>query len=228
MDAPRAGAARRGRRDAASHVRLRWQLASRSRSGERCASGGVAALPELAHSVHVEVHGLRSGREYYYQFRTTATAGRPHPDSPASRDGALGLRVRILPDWAHGFYIGYRNMAEEDLDLVVHLGDYVYEYGVRPAATATPVPVGRAGGADLARCRIQYALYKSDPTCRRHTRPSPGSSPGTTTRSPTTTPEPRRGRYEPGDPPAPAAAYRAWDEHQPVGRTQLPQPRRLA
>lgn len=69
-------------------------------------------------------------------------------------------------DWSSGYYSALKHLAEEDVDLVLHLGDYVYEGGI-PADGGyrkTPVPeVLRKAPRDLARWRMQYALYKSDP-----------------------------------------------------------------
>jgi phosphodiesterase/alkaline phosphatase D-like protein len=57
-------------------------------------------------------------------------------------------------------------MAQEDLDLVLHLGDYVYEGGIAADGgyRQTPTPeVLREAPRDVERWRMQYALYKSDP-----------------------------------------------------------------
>ena len=217
--APTAGCRRRP-------VPVEWKVARDERMRFVVKRGTVSALPDLAHSVHVELDGLSPDREYYYQFRYRhdVSAGRPHPDRPvrARACGALSFAFASCQDWTHGFYSAYRNMAQEDLDLVVHLGDYVYEYGVPAdgAARAAGRAGGPAGGAAGPRplADAVRALQVRPATCSSRTPASRGSSRGTTTRSPTTTPAPTTPRSR-----APrAAAYRAWYEHQPVGRRSLP------
>ncbi|RAY15251.1 alkaline phosphatase [Actinomadura craniellae] len=205
-------------------VPVDWQVALDPGMRRVVRRGTVSALPELAHSVHVEVEGLEPGREYHYRFRyrgDVSTVGRtrtaPREHGPL---GSLSFAFASCQDWSHGFYSAYRNMAEEDLDLVVHLGDYVYEYGI-PAdggLRRTPTPdVLREGPLDLDRWRMQYALYKSDPDLQRvHARfpwlvtwddhevqnDYAGANGGATANR--------------------VAAYKAWYEHQPVSRRSLP------
>ena len=58
----------------AKDIGVRWQVASDSHFRHVVKSGTVAAMPELGHSVHVDVSGLRSGREYFYRFLTDGDA----------------------------------------------------------------------------------------------------------------------------------------------------------
>jgi alkaline phosphatase D len=205
-------------------VPVDWQVALDPGMRRVVKRGTVSALPELAHSVHVEVDGLQPGREYYYRFRyrgevsevgRTRTAPREH-----DRVRSLSFAFASCQDWSHGYYSAYRSMAQEDLDLVIHLGDYVYEYGV-PAdggLRKTPTPdVLRDGPQDLDRWRMQYALYKSDPDLRRtHAR-----FPWIVTWDDHEVVNDYAGADAPIDGNR-AAAYKAWYEHQPVSRLSLP------
>ena len=205
-------------------VPVEWKVARDERMRFVVRRGTVSALPDLAHSVHVELNGLSPDREYYYQFRyrhDVSPVGRTRT-APSSRDfGALSFAFASCQDWTHGFYSAYRNMAQEDLDLVVHLGDYVYEYGVPAdgAARQQPVPeVMQEAPQDLARWRMQYALYKSDPDLQlTHAR-----FPWIVTWDDHEVANDYSGAYDPEIPAPRAAAYRAWYEHQPVGRHSLP------
>ena len=138
---------------------------------------GVAlAAPELAHSVHVEVCAASSPAASTSSSSTTATrlspVGRTRtaPRATATRVGSLAFAFASCQTWDDGYYSAYRRMAEEDLDFVVHLGDYVYEYGVdehggfRNARCPTSSAPRRV---TLERYRLQYALYKSDPDLQR-------------------------------------------------------------
>lgn len=151
-------------------VPVRWQVATDEGMTDIVAEGIARASPSLAHSVHVEVRGLRPARPYFYRF------GFRGEDSHIGRTmtaPALGARLDLLKfayascqEWSSGFYTAYRHMAEEDIDLVLHLGDYIYEGGI-PAnggARGVAVPASLRGQAmTLAQFRLRYSLYKSDP-----------------------------------------------------------------
>ena len=153
---------------AAKSVQVQWQVATDEGFTNIVASGTVAALAELAHSVHVDVNGLQPGRDYFYRFIVAARAspvGRTKT-APARARRRAALRVRSCQDWQHGFYSAYRRMAEQDLDLVIHLGDYIYEDGICPTGGARNVKIPatlREEYRSLERYRLQHALYKTDP-----------------------------------------------------------------
>ena len=206
-------------------VPVEWQVALDQGMRRVVARGTVSAVPELAHSVHVEMDRLAPGREYYYQFRyrqdvSPVGRSRTAPSKNAGL-GPLSFAFASCQDWSHGYYSAYRNMAKEDLDLVVHLGDYVYEYGIpgNGGARNQPVPDVMAQPPEtLDRWRMQYALYKSDPDLQRtHAR-----FPWIVTWDDHEVANDYSGAYDPSIPPPRAAAYRAWYEHQPVGRRSLP------
>ncbi|WP_062207126.1 alkaline phosphatase [Streptomyces sp. NBRC 109706] len=112
-------------------VDVQWEIAENERFTTGVKRGSTRATPELAHSVHTEVSGLAPGRDYFYRFRAgrdLSPVGRTRT-APTSTN-ALTFAFASCQCWYEGFYTGYRHMAGEDLDLVVHLGDYLYEYGV--------------------------------------------------------------------------------------------------
>jgi alkaline phosphatase D len=124
---------------------------------------------KFAHSVHLEVTGLESGRNYWYRFKAgpnISPVGRTKtaPASGARLDRMVFAFVSCQ-SWQAGLYPAYYAMANEPgvdgngLDLVVHLGDYIYEYapaggGPRKNRTAAPT--------DLAGYRNRHAEYKTD------------------------------------------------------------------
>jgi alkaline phosphatase D len=153
----------------AQDISVRWQVATDSHFRHVEKSGTVAAVPELDHSVHVDVSGLRSGREYFYRFltdRDESPVGRTKT-APGSGDHVRDLTFAFVScqKWDDGFYSPYRRMAEEDLDLVVHLGDYIYEYGIGSGGVRkAKVPASFAPECfTLERYRLQHSLYKTDP-----------------------------------------------------------------
>jgi alkaline phosphatase D len=149
---------------------VRYEIAD-DEGFRRVVRRGVSmARPELGHAVHAEVHGLRPDREYFYRFKAgheispvgrTKTA--PHPHAAPS---SLRFALASCQQWQAGFYTAYAHMAAEDLDLVVHVGDYIYESPINAVGGNRNQPVPEAFRTEpttLARYRLQHALYKTDP-----------------------------------------------------------------
>jgi alkaline phosphatase D len=208
-------------------VPVDWMVARDEGLRRVAASGTAWATPGLAHSVHVEVAGLEPDREYFYRFRYRGDVSEIGRTRTSPRRGARPDSLRFAfascQDWAHGYYSAYRNMADEDLDLVVHLGDYVYEGGIPADGGFRRVPtpdILRAAPRDLPRWRMQYALFKSDPDLRR----AHASFPWLVTWDDHEVVNDYAGGADESVPAARAAAYQAWYEHQPVRRQSLPRP----
>jgi len=146
-------------------VPVRWELASDEGMRRVVQRGQLFARPQLAHSVHAEVAGLEPGREYYYRFR----AGRE--ESPVGRTrtapargaavGGLAFAFASCQHYPSGYFTPYRHMAEEDLDLVVHLGDYIYEGAEQGSLSRGHAPA--RGLQTLDDYRVRLAQYKTDP-----------------------------------------------------------------
>ncbi len=145
-----------------------WRVATDSRLQQIVASGVAMALPELAHSVHVEVIGLRPHRDYFYQFNMgTEESPVGHLRTAPARDELLGeLRFAFATcqDWPSGYYTAYRDMLQNDLDVVLHLGDYTYKYAIYSTNRGVAVPgVFHKACEDLRTYRLRHTLYKLDP-----------------------------------------------------------------
>jgi alkaline phosphatase D len=145
-------------------VRVVWEVAEDERFAKMVARGNVDAQPARAHAVHVEVNGLRPARPYWYRFRVGSWESPVGRTRTAPAAGAAVDRVRFAfascQRWEHGYFTAYRHLATEDVDVVLHLGDYIYEYA--PQADAVrPVTGGETMSLDDYRQR--YALYRSDP-----------------------------------------------------------------
>ena len=150
-------------------VGVDWQVATDEAMTRVVRSGTALAPPELAHSVHVEVAGLEPRREYFYRFR----AGGEHSPvgrtmttpGPGQHVDQLRFAFASCQKWDDGYYSAYRRMAEEDLEVVIHLGDYIYEYGIGTTGGFRNIPVPDRFAPEtktLGRYRIQHALYRSD------------------------------------------------------------------
>ena len=149
-------------------VPVRWEVAEDERWRRVVARGEEIARPEEGHSVHVEVAGLRPGREYFYRFIAggeESATGRTRTAPAPGSDAPVRFAFASCQHYEHGHYTAYKHMAEEDLDLVLHLGDYIYEFG--PKAYQAPSGVARTYDASepttLAGYRDRYAQHKLDP-----------------------------------------------------------------
>ena len=144
-------------------VAVRWELAHDEKFSRGVQSGESQALAALAHSVHVEVQGLEPDRWYFYRFlagdavsATGRTRTFPAPDAVVAR---LRLAYASCQRWEHGYFSAYRHMRDENLDVVLFLGDYIYEYP--NAGNAVRVPTG-GWLRTLDDYRQRYALHKGD------------------------------------------------------------------
>lgn len=148
-------------------VRVNYEVAKDESFRDVVKRDHVLATPELGHSVHPEVHGLEQDREYFYRFRVgreISMSGRTKtmPD-PAASPSELRFAFASCNAWHDGFYTAYEHLAEEDVEFVVHLGDYLYEYGVGENNRGVDVDERfHTETYDLARYRLQYSLYKSE------------------------------------------------------------------
>ncbi|MET9146686.1 alkaline phosphatase D family protein [Streptomyces sp. NPDC004042] len=152
-------------------VPVQWQVATDERFRHVVRSGTARAVPELAHSVHPEVRGLRPGTEYFYRFRAghaISQVGRARTAaSPHGRGGdRLSMAFVSCQCWYEGYYTAYRHLADAGHDLIVHLGDYIYENGVGATAGVRGMPEldaqYRRETYTLAEYRNRYALTKLD------------------------------------------------------------------
>ena len=152
-------------------VEVGWQIARDERFRRPVRTGRTTARPELAHAVHVDARGLEPGREYFYRFRALgelSPVGRTRT-APPRRPGLAALSFGIVncQDFQNGYWPAYWGLADEDLDVVLHLGDYIYEHDPssrfpdrRHTAPQTP---GLDQLVTLDDYRNRHAQYKSDP-----------------------------------------------------------------
>jgi alkaline phosphatase D len=148
-------------------VPVRWEVATDEGFRKVVRRGLAFAAPQLAHSVHVEVEGLDPAREYYYRFKAgqeISPLGRTKTSpSPGAKVDKLRFAFASCQQYEHGYYTAYSHMAEEDLDLVIHLGDYIYEYGkneyVAPGGNVRKHVPGKEI-FDLSDYRVRHAQYR--------------------------------------------------------------------
>ncbi|GBR08647.1 alkaline phosphatase D [Gluconacetobacter liquefaciens] len=143
---------------------VRWLVAEDAALAWPVRSGMAHASPDAGFSVHVDVTGLLPDRVYYYAFFFNGER------SPVGRTRTLPAAGAILSDarfavvscqnWENGYFDAYRDIVDQDLQFVLHLGDYIYDVtrggGVRQHdRTALPMT--------LDDYRARHALYRTDP-----------------------------------------------------------------
>ncbi|MFJ8112697.1 alkaline phosphatase D family protein [Streptomyces sp. NPDC096132] len=146
-------------------VAVTWELASDSGFTTIVKSGTATASSSLGYSVHVDVTGLSAATDYWYRFKAlgrTSITGRTRT-APAAGSSPENLRIALAScqNWQHGYFTSYRDMLEQRPDLVLFVGDYIYEssaysYRVRRhEGTGQPVT--------LAQYRARHEQYNTDP-----------------------------------------------------------------
>jgi len=156
-------------------IDVEWELARDAEFTEVLAAGRTATAEEIDYTVKTVVEGLAPGQSYFYRFRSGDTL------SPVGRTRTLpgvgvervALAVISCSHFSFGFYNVYRDIAQrDDLDAVVHLGDYIYESSADDTGSGYGGEQGRRLGrehdptheaATLADYRARYAQYRSDP-----------------------------------------------------------------
>ncbi|GGT25992.1 alkaline phosphatase D family protein [Streptomyces purpureus] len=217
-----------------ARVQVGWELARDEGFRRIVAHGSATAHPEYNHTVHAEAKGLAPDRVHWYRFRVgrwISPAGRTRTaPAPGSRVTELKLAAVSCQAYHDGYFTAYRHLADEDLDAVFHLGDYLYEYAVNSAGgvrkytdRVLPAHFNRET-VTLEDYRLRYALYRTD----RDLQAAHAAHPFVVTWDDHETENNYAGGIpENGVPPEEfllrrAAAYRAYWENQPLRAPQRP------
>ena len=144
----------------APRTRVRWTVAEDDALRRVVAAGESEAVADADHTVKVDVTGLDPATTYHYAFdvegvRSPVGRTRTAPDGDADR---LRMAVVSCGRWATGYFNAYRRLAERELDVVLHVGDYIYEDGA--AAVRAHDPPHRL--RTLVDYRTRYAQHRTD------------------------------------------------------------------
>ncbi len=165
-------------------LRVDWQVAHDREFRHVARRGTMITSAHTDHTVKVDVTGLRTYTRYYYRFLAkgeTSPVGRTQtaPDEP-HRIHALRFGLVSCSNYTGGYFGAYRALAErDDLDFVLHVGDYIYEYGNGADRYGPAALIGTRDGIpatetiDLEGYRLRHALHKADPDLARAHRQHP-------------------------------------------------------
>jgi alkaline phosphatase D len=149
-------------------VAVEWVVSRDAELGEPVAQGRADTGPDTDFTVSVDVGGLEPASTYWYRFRCVGAqspVGRTRT-APVGAVDRLRVGVACCSHWGAGHFNAYGRLADRDLDLVVHLGDYIYEDETRSGrGPRRHHPRGRM--TTLAGYRARHAQYKTDPDLQR-------------------------------------------------------------
>jgi alkaline phosphatase D len=144
-------------------VPVTWELASDDQMRKVLRSGVYYATSQWAHSVHAEPFDLEPGRDYWYRFTAGGMRSAIGRTRTALRGDVKNDRMKIAvascQQYEHGYFVAYRHMLEDNLDLIVHVGDYIYETSwgkQRMRSHDSPETM------TLDDYRARYALYRGE------------------------------------------------------------------
>ena len=204
-------------------IEVRWEIARDESFRDIVRSGRAMAEPQHAHSVHVEAEGLEPAHGYWYRFMSGNAISAAGRTRTAPTPGAVVNRLRFAfascQQYEQGFYAAHRHMAQEELDLVVFLGDYIYEssWGRRHVRKHEgPEPY------TLDQYRNRYARYKSDADLQRCHAAFPWLVTWDDHEVDNDYANDRSEDLDPNFLARRAAAYQAYWEHMPLRQSALP------
>lgn len=212
----------------AAPIDVSWVVASDDKLTRVVRRGTSTARPEWAHAVQVEVDGLDPDRWYWYQFRTGGHVSATGRTRTLPRAGAAAARLRFAfcscQHYEAGFFTAYRHLAGDDVDLVFHLGDYIYEGAASTQPNRPRLHIGPEI-TTLEHYRNRYAQYRTDPDLQA----AHAAFPWIVTWDDHEVENNYAGDISEANEPREqfltrrAAAYRAYYEHMPLRRSSMPE-----
>lgn len=150
-------------------VRVSWEVATDAGFANKVSEGNGTTSAAVDYTVKVDVEGLQPATTYYYRFLTinnTSPTGKTRT-LPAGAVAAASFAVVSCSNYPAGFFNVYREVANQDVDAVLHLGDYIYEYESTGYAGERAEELGRVSEPTheiitLADYRTRYAQYRRD------------------------------------------------------------------
>ena len=163
-----------GEKHDADSIRVVWTVATDNKLKNVVAHGDTSATRERNFTVKVDVRGLEAGKTYFYGFKSlgrNSIIGRTKTTPNVAVD-QLKFAVVSCADMDWGYFSGYRKIAKRnDLDAVIHLGDYIYEYEDNASYSSPEVRNERvifpsSETVTLSNYRKRYSTYHLDPNLR--------------------------------------------------------------
>ncbi|MFB2726827.1 alkaline phosphatase [Shewanella mangrovisoli] len=161
--------------DSAGDVKVSWQVASDAAFSQLVTTGEMVTNANRDYTVKIDARGLRAGQTYFYRFMTggkTSEVGKTRT-LPEGEVSSVKLAVMSCANFPAGYFNVYElAAAQDDLDAVVHLGDYIYEYARGGYASEHAAELGREvlpanELLTLSDYRTRYAQYHTDASLQK-------------------------------------------------------------
>ena len=156
--------------DVSLRLEVIWEIALDQKFSQLVNFGKVQTAQAQDFTVKVDANKLRSNQHYYYRFRygnVISPIGQTKTLPETSN--TVSFAVCSCSNYPAGYFHVYQEIAKQDVDVVIHLGDYIYEYGKDGYATEDAAKLGRELALDnnkemmtLDDYRKRYALYRKD------------------------------------------------------------------
>lgn len=153
--------------ESVSSIAVKWEVAEDSNFSSIYKSDTLSTTPARDYTVKVDVDGLQPGKTYYYRFSAlgkTSLVGRTKT-TPVSGLDSLKLAIVSCSNWEWGYFNAYGKIADRtDVDAVVHLGDYIYEYrtGGYGDTTMGRINIPKHEIVSLSDYRARHSQYRTD------------------------------------------------------------------
>ncbi|CAI3126585.1 Alkaline phosphatase D [Acinetobacter calcoaceticus] len=156
--------------DLSARLKVMWEIATDNQFKQNLKTGMVETTKTDDFTVKVDAAGLQANTIYYYRFRfgnKISSIGQTKT-LPISTN-KVSFAVCSCSNYPAGYFYVYREMAKQNVDVIIHLGDYIYEYGADGYAAEDAEKLGRTLPTDnnkeiikLEDYRKRYALYRQD------------------------------------------------------------------
>ena len=156
--------------DASARLQVTWQIALDQQFKQIIKTDKVITTASDDFTVKVDATGLKADQSYFYRFifgDKISPVGQTK--TLAVNTSKVSFAVCSCSNYPAGYFYVYREIAKQNVDVVIHLGDYIYEYGAGEYASEDAVQLGRTLAADnnqeiikLDDYRKRYALYRKD------------------------------------------------------------------
>ncbi|WP_293745432.1 alkaline phosphatase D family protein, partial [uncultured Acinetobacter sp.] len=156
--------------DISARLQVTWEIALDQQFKQIIKTDKVTTAAAQDFTVKVDAIGLKPNQSYFYRFSfgdkiSPIGQTKTLPTSTSK----VSFAVCSCSNYPAGYFYVYREMAKQNVDVVIHLGDYIYEYGADGYATEDATKLGRTLPADnnkeiikLDDYRKRYALYRKD------------------------------------------------------------------
>ncbi len=149
-------------------ITVSWEVATDSGFTNLVHSGSTKTDASKDYTVKVDVKNLRAGTQYHYRFKSGAIASPAGATKTLTTGNLDSLKIALFSCamWEHGYFHAYADAAKQNPDVVLHVGDYIYEYQTGKYASPTGKPIRVFDPVteivSLADYRQRYAQYRTD------------------------------------------------------------------